>query len=86
MNAEELARLVNTWADALTLAELVDNPFLRVTGQWDLHDWRTLEAPDGLRFQRVEAGGHVVEEVRLLENEDGRVVVEAVREPAGCTA
>ena len=38
MTAQELARMVSDWSDALTVAEVVSSPFLRVTEKWDLHD------------------------------------------------
>jgi hypothetical protein len=67
MNVEELSRLVTTWPDALTLAEVVSNPFLRVGERWDLHDWQAVETPSGLQFEHIDDQGRVLEAVLLIE-------------------
>ena len=70
MNASELARMVDTWSDALNVAKVVESPFLRHTDQWDLSDWQTVDLPDGLEFQRVGDRGSVTEAVKVV-NEPG---------------
>jgi hypothetical protein len=67
MTARELAQMVNDWSDALTVAEVVNSPFLRVTEKWDLHDWEAVDVPGGLLFRHLDRPGHVSEEVRLTE-------------------
>ena len=39
MNAAELARMMDTWSDALNVAEVVESPFLRLTDRtvWDFN-------------------------------------------------
>jgi len=66
MNAAELARMVDNWSDALNMAEVVANPFLRVTDRWDLHDWQSLDVDDGLRFERCSPTGQVLEAVEVV--------------------
>lgn len=66
MTSTELARIVDTWSDALNVAELIESRFLRVTERWDLHDWQTVEVDDGLRFQRLSPIGRVVEAVHVM--------------------
>lgn len=66
MNAEELVRIIDTWTDALNVAEVVGSPFLRVGADWDLSDWQATELADGLRFQRLDGAGDVTEEVVVL--------------------
>jgi hypothetical protein len=56
MNANELMGMVQTWADALTVAEVVANPFLRVGERWDFHDWESEETIDGIQFRRLDRG------------------------------
>jgi hypothetical protein len=67
MTARELAQLVNDWSDALTVAEVVNSPFLRVSDQWDLHDWVAVDVPGGLLFRQVVQPGQVSEEVMMVE-------------------
>jgi len=69
MNAHELAGMVSDWSDALTLAEVVTSPFLRVTEKWDLHDWEAVDLPGGLLFRHTDAPGHVMESVMMVEPE-----------------
>src|SRR5262245_19525179 len=45
MNAETLARLIEHWADAMLLAELMQSPYLNVGDSWDLRDWETRDIP-----------------------------------------
>jgi len=66
MNAAELARMMDTWSDALNVAEVVESPFLRLTDQWDLHDWQAVDLPDGLAFHRVSDHGAVTEAVMVV--------------------
>lgn len=65
MTSAELARMVETWSDALNVAELIESRFLRVTERWDLYDWQTVEVDDGLRFERLSPVGRVVEAVHV---------------------
>ncbi len=71
MSAAELCRLIVNWADALTLAEMIDNSFFNVGKQWDLHDWHVEEHPEGLRFWRLASDAHTVTSVTVLSPEDG---------------
>ena len=66
MNAAELARMMDTWSDALNVAEVVESHFLRLTDQWDLHDWQAVELPDGLRFHRIGDCGAITEAVMVV--------------------
>jgi hypothetical protein len=66
MSAEELARLMDTWSDALNVAELLGSPFLRVTRDWDLRDWQAVDLPDGIRFQRFDTHGRITEAVVVM--------------------
>jgi hypothetical protein len=66
MNAEELVRILDTWTDAMNVAELVGSPFLRVSETWDLQDWQAIDLPDGLKFQHVGREGAVTEEVVVV--------------------
>jgi hypothetical protein len=70
MTARELAQMVRDWSDALIVAEVVNSPFLRVTDQWDLHDWEAVDVPGGLLFRHHDRPGHISEEVMLTEPED----------------
>jgi hypothetical protein len=63
MTAEQLVGILESWSDALNLMEVVGNPFLRVTNRWDLHDWRAVDRPDGILFQRRDGAGAVIAEV-----------------------
>jgi len=63
MTAEQLVGMLDSWSDALNLMEVVDNPFLRVTRRWDLHDWRAVDVPEGILFQRRDCDGDVIAEV-----------------------
>lgn len=56
MKAAELARLVQTWSDALTIAEVMATPFLRVGKEWDFHDWQSVEISEGLEFRQFQDG------------------------------
>jgi hypothetical protein len=69
MSGHELTRMVKTWPDALTLAEVMSNPFLCVGEQWDLRDWKAVEMPRGLKFEHVNDAGCVTEAVLLFEPE-----------------
>jgi hypothetical protein len=72
-SAADLVRLVDNWSDALTVAEVVGSPFLRVTDEWDLHDWEAVDVPNGVRFQRLGDEGRVAEAVVVrVEGEPGR--------------
>jgi hypothetical protein len=89
MTARELAHMVHDWSDALTVAEVVNSPFLRVTDQWDLHDWEAVDVPGGLLFRHVERTGHVSEEVMLVEPDGANsapVIVVEQRGPANTSA
>src|SRR4029079_14111302 len=66
MNANELARLIEHWTDAMLLAELVQSPFLSVGDTWDLRDWEARDVPNGIRFQRHDAEGRVLEAVEAI--------------------
>lgn len=83
MTARELTQMVNDWSDALTVAEVVNSPFLRVTDKWDLHDWEALDVPGGLLFRHVDRPGHISEEVMLVEPEgaDAMAPVVVVERP-----
>ncbi len=78
MNAEELVRIMDTWSDALNVAEVVGSPFLRVTESWDLHDWQAVDLPDGVKFQHLGAAGDVTEEIVIV----GEAPQKEVRRPA----
>ncbi|MBY0522245.1 MAG: hypothetical protein K2R98_02540 [Gemmataceae bacterium] len=71
MNAGELARMMDTWSDAMNVAEVVGSPFLRTTDQWDLRDWQTVELPNGLKFERLGSPGHVTEAVVVVNASEG---------------
>jgi hypothetical protein len=66
MNAAELARMLDSWSDALNVAEVVESPFLRLTDQWDLSDWQAIDSADGLEFQRLGQRGAVTEAVMVV--------------------
>jgi hypothetical protein len=66
MNANELARLIDHWTDAMLLAELVQSPHLNVGDSWDLRDWEASDVPNGIRFQRRDAQGNVLEAVEAI--------------------
>lgn len=66
MNANELARLIDHWTDVMLLAELVQNPHLNVGDSWDLRDWEARDVPNGIRFQRHDAEGIVLEAVEAI--------------------
>lgn len=70
MRATELARLVDTWSDALTIAEIMNNPRYRVSEDWDFRDWQAVDCPEGITFQHVAAGGQVVESLRIAVQEE----------------
>jgi hypothetical protein len=67
MTARELAQMMSDWSDALTVAEVVNSPFLRVSDKWDLRDWEAVDVPGGLLFRHVDRPGHISEEVMLVE-------------------
>lgn len=71
MSADELVRLVRTWGDAQTVAEVVANPMLRVGDAWDLHDWEIADTPDGLQFRHMNDHGCVMETVVMAPAEVG---------------
>lgn len=71
MNANELARLIDHWADAMMLAELVQSPYLNVGDSWDLRDWEASDVPNGIRFQRRDAQGHILEAVEAVNASEG---------------
>jgi hypothetical protein len=76
MHATELARLVDSWSDALTIAEIMNNPRYQVSEKWDFHDWQAVDCAEGITFQHVAASGQVVESVRIAiqeESEPGTV-------------
>lgn len=66
MTAVELVRMLDTWSDALNVAEVVASPFLRVTDRWDLHDWQAVDLPDGVKFQHLGGQGDVTEEIVVI--------------------
>lgn len=70
MNATELVRILDTWSDALNVAELVSSPWLRIGNGWDLSDWQTVEWADGVTFQRLNARGDVIEVVTVVGEGD----------------
>lgn len=72
MSASELAHLLDTWSDALNVAEVVASPFLRVTDRWDLHDWQTIDLPDGMKFERIGPEGLVAEAVVVMNAAERR--------------
>src|SRR3954469_19738774 len=80
MNAGELARLLDTWSDALNVAEVVGSPFLRTTDKWDLHDWQTVDLPNGVKFERLGSPGCVTEAVMVVNAVYGE---RRLVEPAG---
>jgi len=69
VTSTELSRLIVRWTDALTLAEVTANPFLRVGKEWDLHDWQAEEIPEGLRFQHLDALGRTIASVIVVPPE-----------------
>lgn len=73
MRAAELARLVETWSDALTIAEIVNNPHYQVTEQWDFRGWQAVDSEEGITFQYVAAGGQVVESVLVAIQEERKL-------------
>jgi len=81
MSAVELLRMMDTWSDALNVAEVVGSPYLRVTEHWDLHDWQAVELLDSVMFQRVEKTGQVAEEVVVVSGGEGREVMGPVAGP-----
>lgn len=72
MNAAELARMLDTWSDALNVAEVVDSPFLCKTDQWDLCDWQTVDLPDGVKFEHLGQRGRVTEAVLVVNALEGK--------------
>lgn len=70
MSGEELARMIHTWPDVLTVAEVVSNPFLQVTDQWDLRGWKAVEVPEGVKFEHSSADGQVTERILLTEPDE----------------
>jgi hypothetical protein len=72
MNGAELARMIDSWSDALNVAEVIDNPFLRVGDRWDLHDWQTRDLGDGIHFQRHGVDGRIAEEVAVIFDPAGQ--------------
>jgi hypothetical protein len=73
MRAAELARMMETWSDALNVAEVVGSPYLRVGASWDLHDWRAVESADGVQFQHVGSEGRITEAVLVVPAEGRRL-------------
>ena len=63
--------MVQTWTDALTVAEVVANPFLRVGERWDFHDWESEETIDGIQFRHLDHG-QVTATVFVAPPEEGR--------------
>jgi hypothetical protein len=73
MRAAELARLVETWSDAQTIAEIMNNPHYQVTEQWDFRGWQALDFEEGITFQHVAADGQAVESVRVTIREERKL-------------
>src|SRR5262245_16547432 len=75
MTAEQLARMLDTWSDALNVAELVENPLLRVGKRWDLHDWQVEDVAEGIRLRRLSPAAAVLGEVLVVSapQKQGRI-------------
>jgi hypothetical protein len=72
LNGKELARLIEHWTDVLLVSELIQSPFLSTGESWDLRDWESQDIPNGIRFQRRDREGRVLEAVEAInapENE-----------------
>jgi len=74
MIAEELVRILDTWSDALNVAEVLSIPHLRVGDSWDLRDWQSVEMANGLKFQRLNRQGEVAEEVVIVDSDTRKEV------------
>jgi hypothetical protein len=69
MNTAALVDMVQTWFDAQTLAEMLENPFLRMNIDWDLHGWEAEEMPAALKFRHVAEDGRTTVSILVFHPE-----------------
>lgn len=80
MTATELVPLLETWFDALLMAEFVRSPGLQVGECWDLRNWRVEESDDRMEFQHHDDRGRLREVVLVVDGaEEQRAEFESQR-------
>jgi hypothetical protein len=80
MTARELVPLLDTWFDALLMAEFVRSPGLQVGDCWDLRNWRVEQTDDSMEFQHYDERGRLREVVLVVDgSEDQRAEYDARR-------